>query len=975
MHRRCYALALLIVFMSNYRSKQLMELSNDLFSPFKYKDLPLLAEELKDFNELVRVRDLHEIYPDVVKPDCGDLKCHNFLFEVHDFGEKYKNMSFYQTILVVAGINGTDHVGINSMFHFLRTIPHLFKTNENWYKILQNIRLLILPLANPSAFIREDRFEIVKQADGSSTPVDPAFDFNWKNKDKCFQSSTANYLYNIQEEYLIMATLILSSGKSQILYPNMPDSGNKSTAPEDSKMYSTIADLLTLTANNDINHGKGIFERLSVDNFSASKNYYESDQVGSYAMWSYAASTYLDDLNTKCFESNEVFKKNYVPPTEISHRSLTFQIDLKDEQNLKREQLGNQMALMLPKNKLAEAGLVSQTVNILQQFSEIIRPYMKISRIVLENDNELVVKFRIKGCKKVNEFQITEPKGLEFTFENTLEKIETVTFVLKYNLILDLKEFQEKFDPTKNVLRFNFLCDDQFYSESSEHDQNHTLFGDLKKERGASGRRQRQSIPTSHFFYSEILNFDISKLANNKSLLDSTEIDNLFSYQSISFNQIAIHSQLVLALQMGPYFPVLFYYNKKSRRMDIDLKKENLPALSTLDAKVQDTTSLLEYGIGNTLEEMQQSYSLKLAIRTIEEYWDSVTLNILRPKHNLATPKVEKSEPELLLRRQESSFEIQSYDFHTDSFTPKEGVFMNIDWFIRHIGDLAYFKMDIGIGKVFDHDAKLSTDLEKVNNIINNNQLSGKLVIYDEAIIARDEKQNAVGLIDNEDYFKLRPTPGIEPTFKPMFCTSISTTLLNDTVNGKKENIELEVTQEVKKYIRKSQNFYGIKVFRNPNRPTKGMINLYVSANALEPFFVFRYKSKVFKLTSIGKTLPTKVEVDGKMSELSIYAYVGEVEEFFFGGRLNALYDPEETKELLDCFLQWESESLDFAEQYQQQMDAVNKAIKDLNIDENDLKLIDLKDFKGLKNSRDSRLLSAGIFEIWIFMVVSLLLV
>ena len=700
-------------------------------------------------------------------------------------------------------------------------------------------------------------------------------------------------------------------------------------------------------------------------------------------MWSYAASGGKAMLESVCYEDDKVFAVDYTPPSETQNRSLVIQLDLEERDFYQAELMGNQIAFVLPRNKHARAGLVSQTVNLLQQFSEIVRPYIKIHNILLEDKSSIVVQIKIKGCKEVSGFEITEPEGLEFTFEKMVEKIETVTHVLKYHLMLEVDGVKAKFKTSGGVLRFNLLCDSQYHS--SDEKVRETLFAELKSEKASVAVRDGMNFPTSHFYGSAFLNFDILKLIRNKALLSDKDKRDFFFFHSRSFNKIAILTQPTLALQVGPYFPILFFYNKRTNKMDIDFDEMNIPGGSVIDSTKSDTTGLLELGIGSTLEQVESSEQLILAIQAMKENWDSVSVNISRPKRSERVGDMERSdllsnkgkEPApILLKRVDSFFDARLFDYHSDVFTPKEGVYMNMDWFIRHIGDRAYFKMQIRLGALFDEEEGVSSDLKKIHNVINTHRLSGKIVIYDERIIARNEGGQATGMVSDKVYSGLPSNPGVYIVNKEMRCSSLNTTLepVLGTLKGEEESLGVENTVFMKRYVRDNLDFYSLFFYKDPANAEVGVINLYVSAYLPETSYVLRHKSKKFILRPNGKTLKTGKNALNKNRNLTVFEYRGAILDLDFGGRLLRLYGAKDDRVLLDCFLEWQSGVLDLADEYDVYQEKMSRVLKDLKTVASDIRIPDPEEFGVLNNSRDTKVLGVGVFGVWMLLIFWMLL-
>ena len=159
MHLNSPYFTLVTVLLLAHARKSFMEITKEPMEEFKYEDLLDLALDLREFQDFIKVHNLKNPYSEVLEADCKKEVCHHFLFEVTNFGRGKKENEMMPTVLVVAGLDGQHILGINALYHFMRSVPQMYEKDENWFRIFNNIRLMIMPLANPSAFVHEDSFE------------------------------------------------------------------------------------------------------------------------------------------------------------------------------------------------------------------------------------------------------------------------------------------------------------------------------------------------------------------------------------------------------------------------------------------------------------------------------------------------------------------------------------------------------------------------------------------------------------------------------------------------------------------------------------------------------------------------------------------------------------------------------------------------------------------------------------------------
>ena len=284
--------------------------------------------------------------------------------------------------------------------------------------------------------------------------------------------------------------------------------------------------------------------------------------------------------------------------------------------------------------------------------------------------------------------------------------------------------------------------------------------------------------------------------------------------------------------------------------------------------------------------------------------------------------------------------------------------------------------MQIRLGALFDEDDGVSSDLKQIHNIINTNRLSGKIVIYDDRIIARNEGGQATRMVNNEVYSALPSNPGIYIRNKEMRCSSFNTTLEPVLTNfqGEGQSVGIRNTPLTKKYVRDNLDFYSLVFYRHPVNPEIGVINLYISADLIEPSYVLRHKSKKFILRPNGKTLDTGINPLNKNTNLTVFEYTGPILDLDFGGRLLRLYGHQGDTILLDCFLQWQSGVLNLANEYDVYQERMSRVLKDLKTVASDIRIPDPEEFDRLNNSRDTKVLGTGVIEIWVSRIFWVLL-
>ena len=978
MHLNSLYFTLVTVLLLAQACESFMEITKEPMQEFKYEDLLDLALNLREFQEFIKVHNLKNTYPEVLEADCKKEVCNHFLFEVTNFGRGKTENEMMPTVLVVAGLDGQHFLGINTLYHFMRSVPQMYEKDESWFRIFNNIRLMIMPLANPSAFVHGDSFERTMLG-GQNQKIDPLFDFNWKNKGQCFQSSTSNYLYNVTRDNLIAATLILSEGNNKILYPIEASAKDVSSPPPDKSMLEAIANLIASAANNDHHHEKKIYSQYTVDNMSADKTFEANKGAGSFLMWSYASTSFPRLVESLCFAKNVNFTKDYKVPENMMTRSLTLQIDLDKKKTLKGSDLGNQISFISPSSPDAKFGLVSRTIHMLQQFLEITRPFLVVSEISLRNGSEVVVSLTVKGCLKVSDFKVTYPAGIKYRLESTYEGIRSITRRQEFEILLDLKELQGQPSAKARYLGFDLFCDSEFHQE----DKNITLFAELKLKKYKIVTYKDFTLKNSHFVGSTLLNFDVSQLPLGP------ESDHDFMFNSKKYNQLTVLTQPSLAIQIGPFFPIILKFDKTTKAVTIHLRPDNLPSPETLAAIQSDSTEILELGIGNRLEELKSSVYLIKNLMKLKDNWGKVSVNIskTKPWKNMLGRKgietIDRIKVDGKLRTAKdimdncANKEAQTFDFYTLKIFSDLAVHMSQDSFLSLVDDIAHVKMLGNLGPVVKKKLSAMKNLQNVFNSANMFRLSGRIVIYDESLVSREYEEGSSGMVRDREYQRLDPLPGIYLRFRELICTSLNMTLIKaSSVNQSVGKIkDLKLSPSLTSYIKNNKDYYGIKIFKDPEDSKMGVINLFVSAEPMFPHYILRHKSKVIKLSDSKRKM--KVEMVGVEHSfyLYIYEYKAPIVQFDFGGRLIRLYEPSEKEILFDCFLQSQSGYLDTSNSFKLHRRALITLVNHQKVHQDDLTVLDSQNFSKLVGNRDSRVLGASILCVWAVFVSTILLV
>ena len=224
-------------------SSLIMETLN--FPEYKYDNIAKFNEEMESYKQFVNIIELTSVYQEVSPGLCGKEDCSYFMYEIVNSELGLTNILKMPTILLFSGMNGAETLGINTLLHMIRTMVNGAYFSQDWYSVLNSVRLLVIPVANPSGFFNGDEYERI-YARSKTDRADPRIDFNWKTKKSCFVTATAQLLFHLHQDFLITASLEVGSGLNTIFYPTASTKGKTVENHPEKKVYEEIANLMNL---------------------------------------------------------------------------------------------------------------------------------------------------------------------------------------------------------------------------------------------------------------------------------------------------------------------------------------------------------------------------------------------------------------------------------------------------------------------------------------------------------------------------------------------------------------------------------------------------------------------------------------------------------------------------------------------------------------------------------------------------------
>ena len=106
------------------------------------------------------------------------------------------------------------------LLQLVKVFQKIYRFRVDIFQILNNVRILIIPVVNMNGFYNSTD-NATAFINGEYYDVDPKFDFNLVQKDKCFTSFSSQIIYKIYEKYLIFGTFLFSKGDFTISIPQL----------------------------------------------------------------------------------------------------------------------------------------------------------------------------------------------------------------------------------------------------------------------------------------------------------------------------------------------------------------------------------------------------------------------------------------------------------------------------------------------------------------------------------------------------------------------------------------------------------------------------------------------------------------------------------------------------------------------------------------------------------------------------------
>lgn len=536
-------LVLLFLFLSPVKQSNLWE--RPIFFENNYELSKLNIKLLGIYPHLFRLHNLGELYPASNRTICKMSSYCTFpMIEVTNFEKSFDEIRNLPTVLLMAGLDGHDSPGINSIYHFLRMMSLNHLEDPFYERVLDNLRIIVLPYANPSGYIDKSMFETQEKSwvnNGSGfKKINPSLDFNWKPKGKCFESTAAQMINQIFKDNLIIGVLNFATGSPSISYPNQ-GKGNK----ELESVYMHLATLMRDAAGINKNFSLNAFELGGLDSkLSSSRSNFE--------MWASSGSAMKENIDTNCLNKTSAFSKKFNMIDDISNRAMVFRVESevpKDQTN-NSDIYGNPLAVDNDHFKYSVKGVFSRNILIIRAFLEAMAPSIEINSITaLEEEDdrgEVFFEITIRGCRNLDSIIISPElfTTQKFTIENSSYEKST----MEIRLTLDAEINNLKDPKWRSILELNIdiECDSNIFKSKNSDYQSHYMNARVNP----NYYIQNQDFIISPINLNEIkiINFEFFRL--DEKLMIHRKNNKTF--------EIAYSNELYIEIKGVPRFKLLF---------------------------------------------------------------------------------------------------------------------------------------------------------------------------------------------------------------------------------------------------------------------------------------------------------------------------------------------------------------------------------------------------------------------------------
>ena len=888
--------------------------SKTVFSDWTPSDFESFRRNIVLRDQLVKEYILEDMFPHVPPSTCDDEQCQTYLYDVtnHNLGEQH--VKSQPTLLLVGGIHGSETIGTQALARFVLLLQKLYQQSSEIFQMLNNTRLLVIPMINANGFYRKSDFEAVSQT-SKQKQVDPNFDFNINPKEHCFVSSTAQFLQSLHSEYLVFGSLVFSRGDFKVAYPKVHKSLGVSDVSQEEVFYRTLAQSLSSVFNeaNEVSP-QNLFEdqenelpSLELFTNMLFERDYGQTRSGAYIEWAAGASQEASSVKLDCLPPKSSLDPSLIKPSEYSNRAVAVEVQL-DKAKLQtlKDPFGNEVACVDKDHPDADYGIIASVINLSKKFVQSLVPFVSLHSVKVTTTTDH-----------------TPTQSLDFVFQlygsywTTFAKLEHEHIDSQSSKISSREKEKVNF----KQLQLNVTFRD---SHTLKEDKLYDLHFNLDLERQYMRRIEKNSTVSSHYlkvlmspqYLNTLKKFSLRYFDSRKFILMDFRIDRLG--KSLIFEQFNSFSRFFqerrLLVQTGPYFPFALEYRPETGSVDYSRISKKVSSRSVLET--DDYT--YQTGVVNRLldglksREFLNKYNSLSDNQKILVYDDQtplfcraiqtdVFLGILESKRN--TKGLEPSSTQDDTQSQKTNDYESISDMcleYTNNTSPdqnenEKGLFLDLDQIVQMIPSV--FVNLVGHKVFLASKNSVSKKPQLLKGDAQDTSLIGTIVIPDLRITGPSHPDSrfelpapdAVQQMPHQNYLPFPKHKVTCGTFSPSF--PITTAYLK----------EAAVKQFRSK--RASQDFFFVQIQDMLEQP--GSVQISVLSNAKNPSnqYTLRNKDQAFALLRTRYNDVLVVEEEENKNKLKIYRGSFPRKDVRLEGLYVMLHEGGSSEPVFDCFL------------------------------------------------------------------------
>ena len=907
------------------------DFSKTEFTDWTPRDFESFREDIVIHDQLLKEHILEDMFPEIDPSTCDGESCQTYLYDLtnHHLGEE--NVKSQPTILLIGGIHGSETLGAQGLMRFVSLAQRLYHQSSEIFQMLNNTRILVIPMINMNGFYRDSDYEVVTQ-NGKDKRVNPNFDFNINPKDLCFASSTSQFLQKLHHQFLIFGSLVFSRGDFRILYPKVHETLGVSGITREDSFYELLITHMSyvfneatqVTFDNLFEDQENELPTLHVeDTIVFSREYGETAQ-GAYIDWAAGASQEASSVRVDCLPPTSPLRQSSVSiaPTDISNRAVAIEVQLNKDKLRKLEKpFGNEIGCVDKDHPEARVGVIASVINLSKKFIQSLVPFVSLDSVKVLNQSGT------KGTTQTIDF-VFEVFG---SFWTTFAKIENEHVHSQSSKIL--------FEKSKNMSSKYLLINAVFKDKKVLHeDVSYDLGFNLNLQRQYMIQIEKNHKVSSHYlkvlmdpqYTDKLKQFNLRYFDSKRFTLMNFRIDRLPSVLIFEkFNTFSrFFKEKNLLVQVGPYFPLQLDYNLETGLISYKIIPQNIPR-SEGDLEFNDFH--YQTGIVNKLRDGKKNKMLVSKLGFLNNKVEDFRMSIYNDENclicktiqtddfleMLSQKKLEEDRIELDLDSDDSDENNQNqkpktinYDhmfdtcsqYYEDEDSEKKGSILDMSQEVHVIPSVLMNLNGFGVHLSFHpkletpHSDKRELDTGSASNKTEVS-LIGTIIIPDPNITGNTKSSQLSELPPSEEISKM-PYRNYLPFPKhKVICGSVSPSFPISTSSLKESAIkQYESRQE-------NEDFFFVVIQGMLEEPDSVRISIFSNAKNTSGKYILRNKDQAFTLNKTKYNDVTILEEETNKNKLQIYRGTFPKEDLKIEGLYVMVYEDQGPRPVFDCFL------------------------------------------------------------------------